>query len=270
MEEEIRLLVLLYCSQADSLRFGASCRAASSTLASTLEVLVLDVMRAVPQDTSEYCKKRDWPAVCRFLLRHTRVRRLSLRGTQLHAKVLEALLLTAPSVVECDVAFALPLRWPAYSALRQRPELQKLAFSDTLAVEPGPELSPQEVVIAQAYGLHAGRVDVCFRFASPANKAMTGPLERFALFFEGSSRYSAMLRCESFSVDGGHSLTSGPAGKPCVEFEVEFRDKDEGSGHLFAWKLSRQTAPEVAGCWMTDGVIPLDIESMWDGSMTED
>ena len=31
-----------------------------------------------------------------------------------------------------------------------------------------------QVVLVQAYALHSGRIDVCFRFASPLNKLMTG------------------------------------------------------------------------------------------------
>lgn len=262
MEEEHRLLVLLRCSQTDALRFGLASRAAAATLSSALEALALDA----PRGNAGFAKARNWAAVSAFLRRHPRVRRLSFRGARIRSEDLESLLTVAPSVVECDVRFALPLSWPSYSALRERPEMRRVAFRDTLAVEPDPDLSPQDVVVAQAYGLHCGRVDVCFRFASPSNKAATGPLERFGGFFEASSRYQPMLRCESFHL--------GFAGKhpreARMEFQVAFKAKGGRTEHNYVWQLSKQTAPEVAGCWMTEGVIPIDIESMWDGSMVEE
>mmetsp|Transcript_7567 Transcript_7567/g.21267 ORF Transcript_7567/g.21267 Transcript_7567/m.21267 type:complete len:266 (+) Transcript_7567:119-916(+) len=265
MEEEQRLLVLLRLGQADCLRFSATSRAAAASLAAALEALTLDAPQGAAG--SGPGARRDWPAVCRFLRRHPRLRRLSLRGTRLRAEDLEALLAAAPLVVECDVSFALPLSWPTYNALRQRSDLKHVDFRDTLAAQPNPDLSPLEVVVAQAYGLHCGRVDVCFRFASPSNKAMTGPLERFTRFFEGSSRYSAMLGCESFHVA---AADVAPTARK-VDFLVTFRGKGGGLEHSYAWELSKQTAPEeAAGCWMTDGVIPIDIESMWDGSMAEE
>ena len=33
-----------------------------------------------------------------------------------------------------------------------------------------------QVVVAQAYALHCGRIDVCFRFTSHLNRLMTGRL----------------------------------------------------------------------------------------------
>mmetsp|Transcript_16440 Transcript_16440/g.51456 ORF Transcript_16440/g.51456 Transcript_16440/m.51456 type:complete len:273 (+) Transcript_16440:134-952(+) len=272
MEEEHWLLILLRCRQAERVRFRVASRGAAAALCTVLDELVLDG----PHDSASSSAAaggagRRWKAACTFLGQHPRVRRLSLRGARLTTEELGSMLAAAPGIAHCDVTFALPLSWPSYLALQRQPELRHVHFQDALAATPRAGLLPREVVIAQAYGLHAGRVDVCFRFASPSNKAATGPLERFSSFFEGPTRYRAMLGCKSFSVgpEVASDSAAGQQSKARVTLQVQFIDQD-GLEHLYLWELSLQVDLPVAGCWMTDGVVPINIESMWDGSMLEE
>ena len=118
--------------------------------------------------------------------------------------------------------------------------------------QPSPDLSPEEVVRAQLGALqrndepfeNAG-VETAFRFASPANKRATGPLERFALLFD-TPAYRPMIghaaaEYGAFEVRGnaarGSAILTTPGG--------------ERVGYLFT--LSKQTG-EFGGAWMTDGV----------------
>ena len=120
---------------------------------------------------------------------------------------------------------------------------------------PSPALSPADVVRLQVEALagdEANRgIAVTFRFASPANKEMTGPLERFI------------------------EIVRAPAYRPLVNHRAaeygELRAKDgqamqivtvtarDGSVHAFLFLLSRQREGRWDGCWMTDSVHPLQV-----------
>ena len=79
--------------------------------------------------------------------------------------------------------------------------------------EPDPSLSPQDVVSIQIEALRNNDVpyedrgiEVTFNFASPANKRMTGPLERFKVMVR-SPIYGPMInhrtaRYENLMVEG--------------------------------------------------------------------
>lgn len=262
------MLVIPFCSQAEQLRVRVTSRAFKATLHSLLETLVLETVTERPLKPGCSAAKdgERWTAVRSFLSCHSKIRRISLRGAQLSVDELKILLATIPSIAEVDVTFALPLAWPEFSAFR---DCCALCVHDTLAAEPEPRHAPRDVVVAQAYGLHCHRVDVCFRFASPANKAQTGPLERFAQFFEGPSRFSSMLGCQSFHIDAEHLHGVRAGYRARATFQLTFVTK-EGKEFYFAWELSRQIEKEYRGCWMTDGVVPMDLEAMWDGSMAEE
>lgn len=66
--------------------------------------------------------------------------------------------------------------------------------------QPEPCWGPEAVCLAQLEALQAGDAAGVFRFASPANQAATGPVERFALLLQVRSR----CRLHSF----GGALTS--------------------------------------------------------------
>jgi len=124
---------------------------------------------------------------------------------------------------------------------------------------------PYDVVENQILALGAARDEAafgegickCFEYASPSNKANTGPAERFGHMIRAG--YSAMLCWETYSIDevylGGVSRRDTQA-----VFEVCFV-LPSGSRHGFHWHLSKQTCIEHLGCWMTDAVMPCSLES---------
>jgi hypothetical protein len=117
---------------------------------------------------------------------------------------------------------------------------------------PSPGLSVTEAVETQLAALQRGEdVDlaVVFAFASPGNRAQTGPLPRFiAMIREG---YDAMIEHRSAELappllDGDQALQP-----------VRLIDRDGGE-HGYVFILRRVVAPDCAGCWFTDGVVPPD------------
>jgi len=118
---------------------------------------------------------------------------------------------------------------------------------------PSPDLSPKDVVRLQVEALgdndtpyeDAG-IEAAFRFASPANKRATGPLNRFRTLFDIET-YRPMIdhvgaQYSDVQVDGnvarmGVMLTS---------------ERGRQVGYLF--RLSKQSSAPHEGCWMTDGV----------------
>jgi Domain of unknown function (DUF4864) len=123
-------------------------------------------------------------------------------------------------------------------------------------LHPDPKLSPQEVVEFQLAALRANDVPAAdtgieraFRFASPANKAATGPLERFTVLVHGS-QYSSLI-----------NAVEGSVGKVVIrdsEARVLARIVSAGGSEVYyVFLLSKQTEGEYINCWMTDGVVPL-------------
>ena len=127
------------------------------------------------------------------------------------------------------------------------------------AAEPDPSLSPEEVVRIQVGALGNNDepapdrgIEITFRFASPANKVMTGPIERFMVMIH-SPHYEPMIdhRSASFEnvvVDGDNAA-----------IDVIVLTKDNAFlGYRFT--LSRQLDGGCVGCWMTDSVAPFPVE----------
>lgn len=122
--------------------------------------------------------------------------------------------------------------------------------------EPSPDLSPEEVVRIQVDAL--GRndaphvdsgIEAAFRFASPANKRVTGPLERFRLLFAGpmighdGARYSEVQQTDTEARMGVMlSTDAGPVG--------------------YVFRLSKQTQAPHQDCWMTDAVERVPVSSI--------
>ena len=121
-------------------------------------------------------------------------------------------------------------------------------------VEPSPDLLPGEVVRIQVEALgrndeprpDAG-IEAAFRFASPGNRATTGPLDRFARMVKGPV-YGDMLNFERadyepMQVDGDRAVQ-----------RVTLTHAD-GRRVAYVFGLSRQEGGECDGCWMTDAVV---------------
>ena len=115
---------------------------------------------------------------------------------------------------------------------------------------PRPELSPAEVIRIQLEALRNNDegnrgIEVAFRFASPANRASTGPLLRFVRMIE-EGPYALMLEYRE-------------AAYGAVEVRAErARQRVTLTGaraRISYWfHLSRQSDAPFEGCWMTDAV----------------
>jgi hypothetical protein len=132
--------------------------------------------------------------------------------------------------------------------------------ADSLAddqLEPNPELSPGQVVKIQVEALQNNDeadtgIEITFKFASPANKRVTGPLNRFKRLVK-NPLYRPMLNHKIAEYEpveiSGNTATQrvtiiGPNGKATV--------------YLFS--LSRQTEPPCIGCWLTDSVTVVPVK----------
>jgi hypothetical protein len=134
------------------------------------------------------------------------------------------------------------------------------AVSDELFPEiaPSPQYAPNEVVGIQMRALgnndspqeNAG-IEITFRFASPSNRTVTGPLEKFQGLFL-SPTYKPMLNHARLEV-GPATLAGDTAMVPVLVIDSH----GKSIGYMFS--LSQQTEPPYEDCWMTDSVIPVSI-----------
>jgi Domain of unknown function (DUF4864) len=121
---------------------------------------------------------------------------------------------------------------------------------------PRPELSPTEVVLYQVAALQqndepksdAG-IERAFRFASPSNKQVTGPLEHFVQIVK-SPAYFPLLNSRSSAIVG--SELKDDQAKIAVKIVTA-----DGRPLTYVFILSKQNEGEFHDCWMTDGVAPL-------------
>ncbi len=95
------------------------------------------------------------------------------------------------------------------------------------------------------------RIESCYRFASPANRDHTGPIERFARLFD-SPDYRVMLEAQRFLV--GKAIRNGKEAYLLVTM-VDAR----GELALFRFFLTKESKPPYADCWMTDSVVRLQL-----------
>lgn len=115
---------------------------------------------------------------------------------------------------------------------------------------PEPELSPQDVVEIQlqAFGNNTEQdegIEIAFRFASPTNRAQTGPLPRFANMLRGPA-YRVMLehdRAEYAPLEMRDDLA--------IQRVALYLD-DEVT--VFDFVLRRQMEEPYLDCWMTEAV----------------
>ncbi len=127
--------------------------------------------------------------------------------------------------------------------------------------EPDPSLSPQDVVSIQIEALRNNDIpyenrgiEVTFNFASPANKRMTGPLERFKVLVR-SPIYRPMINHRNAKYEN-------------IIVEVEWARIDvvliskEGEYLGYRFILSRQHGNQHEGSWMTDAVIRFDLVAL--------
>lgn len=141
---------------------------------------------------------------------------------------------------------------------------------------PNVDLSPTRVVNIQMTALgQNGKwgddqgIAVAFRFASPSNRRVTGPLERFVKLLENPV-YSAMLDHKSVEIGAARTNATGDVAQvPVVVNGLE----DERVGFMFTLSLQQplngetdegagvqEGVPEVScECWMTDSVSRIEL-----------
>ena len=85
-----------------------------------------------------------------------------------------------------------------------------------------------------------------FNFASPANKANTGPLEKFTAMVKGPG-YGLMINHLS-------SEFSEVVYKDSLAYQVVKLIARNGSEVVYAFRLAKQNEGEFQGMWMTDAV----------------
>ena len=123
---------------------------------------------------------------------------------------------------------------------------------------PSPDLSPSDVVHIQVEALRSGRIDIVFRFASPQNKASTGPLPRFTEMLQ-SPTYLAMLHHRS-AMYGPLRKEGGQA----YQTVIVVPPGGEAVGYVFV--LSKSYSDACDGCWMTDSVSRFEPEQKMRGT----
>ena len=129
-------------------------------------------------------------------------------------------------------------------ALKQVPALQQTA--------PSPSLDPDAVVRIQVEALRTNGplnegIELTYRFASPGNKQVTGPLDRFVRMVR-SPPYDRLLNHLNASY-GPVSISGDEA------FQTVTVTDRQGKDAAYLWVLSRQSEGQFKGCWMTDAVI---------------
>ena len=136
----------------------------------------------------------------------------------------------------------------------ERPEGED-AHDRSSIVVPTPDLDIEDVIRIQLGGLadkHPTRGIVqCMEFASPANRRVSGSIHEFTRLVR-NDRYRTLADPEAVQI-GSATATEG-------HVQVLVTVLNSGEVSSFMWVLSRQTEPPYDGCWMTDGVFPMDNE----------
>jgi hypothetical protein len=120
-------------------------------------------------------------------------------------------------------------------------------------VLPRPSLKPEEVVKIQLAGLSNSQPDgvgilQCYCFASPTNRAVTGPLENFGRIVR-QGPYRAMAHPRAL-------LIGRPQyGDRVARLLVTVID-EKSQVQAFTFVLARQQDAPFTDCWMTEAVFP--------------
>lgn len=129
-----------------------------------------------------------------------------------------------------------------------------MGYASPYIFEPSPDLSPDDVVKIQLDALQNNDlmrdnegIRLAFRFASPQNQQVTGPIERFIDIIKGGD-YAPMVGFERAEV--GVMLVLGDY----AQQRVRVINRRRGNA-TYIFTLSRQHEPPYSGCWMTDAVL---------------
>lgn len=146
------------------------------------------------------------------------------------------------------IKFVLPILVMVLSLL-----LPGLAARAADLVIPDPSIAPEEVVAIQMKALQFNDnptpdfgIAQTWNFAHPRNRAMTGPLPRFASMLKGPG-YGSMLNHAS------HRIVAVPGDDNRATFDV-FMETSTGQVLLFNWAVELVEGGEFDNCWMTVAV----------------
>ena len=145
------------------------------------------------------------------------------------------------------------------SSTGQGSEGQMMNKKDSL--NPHPDLGPEDVVRIQLEALannndpysDAG-IEITFRFASPSNKKMTGPLSRFIQMLY-NPLYTPMLNHQSVTY-GELDKEKDQARQSVILTTAD----NQRIGYLFT--LTKQKGGPFDQCWMTDSVLRFEVEKI--------
>ena len=120
-------------------------------------------------------------------------------------------------------------------------------------VVPDPSIAPEEVVAIQMKALQFNDnpepdfgIAQTWNFAHPRNRAMTGPLPRFAGMLKGPA-YGQMLNHAS------HRIVPVSGDGDRINFDV-FMETSRGNVLYFNWAVELVKGGEFDNCWMTVAV----------------
>jgi len=122
---------------------------------------------------------------------------------------------------------------------------------------PNTELKANEVVSLQLLAMQQNDdtnrgIEVTFRFASPQNKLQTGPLSNFIMLVKNIQYRSLLNHLEA------DFLNLNLVGNKAIQEVIITTSKGYRKG--FRFLLSIQQGKQFKDCWMTDAVIPFEIQ----------
>lgn len=125
-----------------------------------------------------------------------------------------------------------------------------------------PDLKPSAVVQLQLDALQAEDLYTVFKYASPSNKAVTGPWQRFGKMLQ-SPTYNVLVGHRKsmilMEINGKDSSSRSSVWACRVRIWPRLDDStdDKLLPQDFIWQLSKVQEEPFVDCWMTDGVFPI-------------
>jgi hypothetical protein len=149
------------------------------------------------------------------------------------------------------------MKWQAWLGLILGWSIEAVADPASVPdLKPNPALTPKQVIEFQLQVLQHNDelaenrgIERAFRFASPNNRTVTGPLQHFIQIINQPD-YSALLHSASYLIS--QVEIENDRARSIVTITTT---ADERVRYVFI--LSRQSGGEYQGCWMTDAVLPV-------------
>ena len=149
------------------------------------------------------------------------------------------------------VVFFLAVSVPSPDAMAEtKTEMRETTEAGNQLIAPSPALLPEDVVAIQLLGLALTKGDSAsvemrqvWAFAHPSNKAITGPLERFATLFDMPA-YAPLLGHKS------HQILRLAEQETMVQLQVQITAAN-GKSYVYLWVLGLVNGGAQDGSWMT-------------------